>query len=326
MTFNKWTIGSVHLANPLVLAPMAGVTDPAFRQLVKGFGCALVYTEMISDKGLIFANAKTRELLTGPQSERPRAVQLFGSSAESLAEAAQIVEETGEADIIDINFGCPTPKIVKNGSGAALLRDPSQPAKILQKVKDSVSLPVTAKIRLGWDEDRSEEIALRLADAGAAAIAVHGRTREQFYSGRADWEPIARICAKVDVPVIGNGDVRTPQDAKRMLSETGCQGVMVGRAFLGNPWLAREILTYLESGEELPPSAIDERIAFARRHLQLVVEQRGERQGIREMRKHLGWYFRGLPSGARMRERINKLETLAEVENLLSEYQKNGYL
>jgi tRNA-dihydrouridine synthase B len=323
MTSNKWAIGPVQLSNPLVLAPMAGVTDSSFRTLVKGFGCALVYTEMISDKGLIFANAKTRGLMEGPEGERPRAVQLFGSSGKSLVQAAQMVEETGLADLIDLNMGCPTPKIVKGDSGAALLRDPKAAAELLQQVVGAVSLPVTVKIRLGWDEDRSEEIALRFEDAGAAAIAVHGRTREQFYSGKAQWEPIAKIRERVKVPVIGNGDVKTPQDARRMLEETGCHGIMVGRAFMGNPWLSKEILTYLETGKILPPPSPDERLAMALKHLAMVVERKGERQGIREMRKHLCWYLRGLPGGARVREQINRLETRLQVENLLLEYEKN---
>lgn len=323
MTLNKWAIGPVHLSNPLVLAPMAGVTDRSFRALVKGFGCALVYTEMTSDKGLIFANSKTRELMEGPEEERPRAVQLFGSSGETLAKAAQMVGESGLADLIDLNMGCPTPKIVNNGSGSALLRDPKATAELLQQVVRAVSLPVTVKIRLGWNEDRSEEIALRLEDAGAAAIAVHGRTREQFYSGKARWEPIAKIREQVRIPVIGNGDVKTPQDAKQMLEETGCHGIMVGRAFMGNPWLAKEILTYLKTGELLSPPIIRDRLAMARQHLGMVIEEKGEGQGIREMRKHLGWYFRGLPGGARVREQINKLTTRVQVENLLAEYEKN---
>jgi nifR3 family TIM-barrel protein len=300
---------------------MAGVTDTFFRRLVKGFGCALVYTEMISDKGLIFANSKTKELLAGPEEERPRAVQLFGSSPDTLVEAARLVEQTGQADLIDLNFGCPTHKIVRNGAGAALLRDPAAAAEIVRQVVAAVSLPVTAKIRLGWDEDRSAEIALRLEDAGVAAIAVHGRTREQFYSGQAHLEPIARISQLVSVPVIGNGDIRSPQDAKRMLTQTGCQGIMVGRAFLGNPWLAEEILTYLQTGDFLPQPSGRERLALARRHLFQVAECRGE-VGIKQMRKHLGWYVRGLPGGAKLREQINKLETCAQVETALAGYEK----
>lgn len=323
MILNKWAIGPIQLANPLVLAPMAGVTDSSFRTLVKGYGCALVYTEMISDKGLIFANSKTGELMEGPLNERPRAVQLFGSSGESLAQAARMVQDTGMADLIDLNMGCPTPKIVKGGAGSALLRDPQTAAAVLQQVVEAVSLPVTVKIRLGWDEDRSLEIAQRLEDAGAAAIAIHGRTREQFYSGQASWEPIAKIRERVGVPIIGNGDVKTPQDAKRMLQETGCSGVMVGRAFMGNPWLAKEILTYLETGELLPAPSVNQRLAVAQQHLAQVVEEKGESRGIREMRKHLGWYFRGLPGGARVREQINRLTTRSQVEKLLQEYEKN---
>lgn len=323
MILNKWAIGPIQLANPLVLAPMAGVTDSSFRTLVKGYGCALVYTEMISDKGLIFANSKTGELIEGPGEERPRAVQLFGSSGESLAQAAKMVQDTGLADLIDLNMGCPTPKIVKGGAGSALLRDPQTAAAVLQQVVEAISLPVTVKIRLGWDEDRSLEIAQRLEDAGAAAIAIHGRTREQFYSGQASWEPIAKIRERVGVPIIGNGDVKTPQDAKRLLQETGCSGVMVGRAFMGNPWLAKEILTYLETGELLPAPSVNQRLAVAQQHLAQVVEEKGESRGIREMRKHLGWYFRGLPGGARVREQINRLTTKSQVEKLLQEYEKN---
>jgi nifR3 family TIM-barrel protein len=290
---------------------------------VKGYGCVLVYTEMISDKGLIFANSNTKELMGGPGEERPRAVQLFGSSGESLAQAARIVQDSGLADLIDLNMGCPTPKIVKGGAGSALLRDPRAAAVVVEQVVRAVSLPVTVKIRLGWDEDRSLEISQRLEDAGVAAIAIHGRTREQFYSGQASWEPIAKIRERVGVPIIGNGDVETPQDAKRMLQETGCHGIMVGRAFMGKPWLAKEILTYLETGELLPAPSVHQRLAMAQLHLAKAIEEKGESRGIREMRKHLGWYFRGLPGGARVREQINRLTTRAQVEKLLQEYEKN---
>lgn len=320
MQSNKWFIGQIPITNPLVQAPMAGVSDSSFRQLLKNYGTALVYTEMISDKGLLFANPKTRELMEGPEFERPRAVQLFGSTPETLAQAARLVEETGLADLIDLNMGCPTPKIVKNGSGSALLREPKKAAAIVEAVVKNVSLPVTVKIRLGWEEDNSLEVAQRLEDAGAAAITIHGRTREQFYSGKADWEPIARVCQKVQVPVIGNGDIDSPQAAKAILSETGCTGIMVGRAFLGRPWLAQEILTYLETGEELPALQIPERLAVAREHLALVIEAKGEARGVREMRKHLGWYFRGLEDGARVRGQINKLTTREGVETLLATY------
>lgn len=315
-------IGSVALANPVVLAPMAGVTDLPFRLLVKEMGCALVYTEMVSDKGLLYNNEHTLKLLRVDEQERPAAVQIFGSEPEPMAKAAKIVAQAG-ADILDINMGCPTLKIVKNGEGSALMRKPDLAYAILASIVDAVSIPVTVKIRKGWDDASVNAVQIaRLAEkAGVSAIAVHGRTREQFYSGHADWKIIKDVKDSVTVPVIGNGDVRSPFDAAKMRQETGCDGVMIGRGAQGNPWLFRQIVHYLATGEILPGPSVTERIAMALRHLDMLVEYKGEHIGIREMRSHAAWYTKGLPRSAELRLRFNNALTRDHFAAILSECQ-----
>lgn len=299
-------IGGVTIKNRVVSAPMAGVTDRAFRILAREHGCGLVFTEMISDQALLYGSPKTNVLLDCRGENGPIAVQIFGSNQDYMQRAAEIIAGRG-ADIIDINMGCPTPKIVKNGEGSALMKNPGRAAGIVAAVVSQVSCPVTVKLRKGWDEDsvNAVEVALAVVEAGAAAITVHGRTRSQFYSGEADWGIIKKVCGTVNVPVIGNGDIHSPEDAARMLQETGCQAVMIGRAAMGNPWIFSRTLHYLATGELLPGPTPEMRRETAVRHYLLLVETKGEYLANREMRKHLAWYTKGLRGSARLRGKIN---------------------
>ncbi|WP_425059757.1 tRNA-dihydrouridine synthase B [Sporomusa carbonis] len=315
-------IGQIQLKNPVILAPMAGVTDLPFRLLAKEMGCGLVYSEMVSDKGLIYENVHTRKMLAIDERERPVALQIFGSEPDSMAEAARIVARAG-ADIIDINMGCPTPKIVKNGEGAALMKKPELAYRIIATVVEAAGdVPVTVKFRKGWDEQsvNAVDIAKLAERAGAAAVSVHGRTREQFYSGQADWDIIRAVKQAVAIPVTGNGDIRTPQDAKRMLTETGCDGIMIGRGAQGNPWIFRQVARYLATGELLPPPALTERINMLLRHLDMLVEHKGEYIGIREMRSHAAWYTKGLPNSAELRLKFNQALSRDDFIRIMEEY------
>lgn len=316
-------IGKISLANPVVLAPMAGVTDLPFRLLSKEMGCGLVYSEMVSDKGLIYDNAHTKKMLAIDARERPVALQIFGSEPENMAQAAKIVAAAG-ADIIDINMGCPTLKIVKNGEGSALMKKPELAYEIIVAVVAAAGdVPVTVKFRKGWDEKsvNAVEIARCAEKAGAAAVSVHGRTREQFYSGFADWNIIREVKQSVGIPVIGNGDIRTPQDAKRMLTETGCDGIMIGRGAQGNPWIFRQVIHYLATGEILPAPGLDERIDMLLRQLDMLVEHKGEYIGIREMRTHAAWYTKGLPKSAELRLKFNQALSRDDFVRIMENYR-----
>lgn len=312
-------IGSVRLDNPVIAAPMAGVTDRAFRIIARETGCGLVCTEMVSDQALLYGNPKTCGLLDISGETGPISMQIFGSNAAYMAAAAAIVESRG-AWLIDINMGCPTPKIVKNGEGSALMKEPDRAAEIVKAVVERVQAPVTVKMRKGWDESsvNAVELARLVVDAGAAAVTVHGRTRSQFYAGKADWEIIAAVKRAVDVPVIGNGDIRTPQDALSMMEQTGCDGVMIGRAALGNPWVLSQTVRYLETGELLPGPTIQERVKKALKHFELLIKIKGETVAVWEIHKHAAWYMKGLRGAARLREHVNKANSVEEIKNILN--------
>lgn len=318
-------IGSVIIDPPVVLAPMAGVTDQAFRLLCKRYGCGLVCTEMVSDQAIIHGNRHTRAMLTVDDAERPVSIQLFGSNPDLMGEAASIVAAY-RPDLIDINMGCPAPKIVRNGEGAALLRNPDLAVRIAAAVVRAAGpIPVTVKMRTGWDDDSNVavELARRMQDeAGAAAVALHGRTRTQFYSGRADWELIRRTAANLDIPLIGNGDVDSAARALEMFDRTGCAGVMIGQGALGNPWIFRQVAAALagDSVAAAAPPPLAERFAVINEHLEAQVRQCGEVRGIKEMRKHLAWYFKGLPGAVQHRDLVNHQATLAGMQELLRVY------
>ena len=316
----KLRIGNVNLDNNIILAPMAGVSDLPFRLLCREQGAGLVCTEMISAKAISFGNKNTAALMETTPGERPVSLQLFGSDPDIISRMAAYIEEQA-FDILDINMGCPVPKVAGNGEGSALMRDPKCVEEIVKKTARATKKPVTVKIRKGFSEDEVNAVEIaRIAEAsGAAAVAVHGRTREQYYSGKADWDIIRQVKDAVRIPVIGNGDVNSAQRAKQMLEETGCDAVMVGRAARGNPWIFREIRQYLETGEipERPSRGEIRRMML--RHARMQIEYKGEYIGIREMRKHVSWYTAGYPNSAKLRGEINLVESYEELEQLLSE-------
>lgn len=319
-------IGNLEFSVPVFLAPMAGVTDTAYRILAREMGCELVYSEMVSDKGINYRNTHTLEMLHTEPAERPIAMQLFGAEPESVARAAQYVESLGCADILDFNMGCPAPKVVKNHEGSALMKEPQQAFAILSALRKAVRLPVTVKMRLGWDDDSINVLELaRLAEqAGMDAIAVHGRTREQFYRGQADWETIAAVKQAVSIPVIANGDVRTCADLARIFAVTGCDGVMIGRAAQGNPWIFRRFREFLQTGVELPEPSLAERGEIILRHLDMLLQFKGDYIGPREMRKHATWYTKGLPHGAELRNLFNQAETREDFIRIVDKFLLKG--
>lgn len=316
----KLTIGNVTLDNNVILAPMAGVTDLPFRLLCKEQGCGLVCTEMVSAKAILYKNRNTNALLEVKDQERPVSVQLFGSDPDILGRIAHQIED-GPFDIIDLNMGCPVPKVVNNQEGSALMKNPKLVEQILGSMVKAVKKPVTVKFRKGFDEDHvnAVEIAKIAESCGVAAVAVHGRTREQFYSGKADWDIIRKVKEAVKIPVIGNGDIFTPEDAKAMMDQTGCDGVMVARGAKGNPWIFSRINHYLDTGELLPPPGLEEIKRMIIRHGELQMQIKGEVIGMREMRKHMAWYTSGLPHSAAVRNEINQVETLEGLKKLMDE-------
>lgn len=315
-------IGKLKLDTPLALAPMAGITDLPFRLICRRLGCGMTVSEMVSAKGLLYKNVKTTEMLRIDAGERPTAIQLFGSVPEELAEAARIVEASG-ADIIDFNMGCPVPKIVNNGEGSALMKNPKLAHAILAAMVKAVKIPVTVKFRAGWDDNHRNavEIAKAAEAAGVSAVAVHGRTRQQFYEGKADWQIIADVKRAVSVPVFGNGDIFTVADGLKMREETGCDGLMIGRGADGNPWLFRELAAVLAGKVQPMKPTLEERLAQAAEHLKMLIDYKGEYISVKEMRRHISAYLKGMPHAAEFRGRFHKVDTKEQFLELLAEYK-----
>lgn len=318
-----WKIGNIEIKNRVVLAPMAGISNTSYRKIIKEMGAGLIYAEMVSDKAIAFDNKKTFDLLKMDNSERPIAQQIFGSDVESFVIAAKKIEEVMHPDIIDINMGCPVPKIaLRSQAGSALLKDPKKIYDIVSNVVASVSVPVTVKIRSGWDSNsiNAVEVAKEIERAGASAITIHGRTRAQGYSGLADWDIIKKVKESVSIPVIGNGDVNSCYKAKEMLEVTGCDAVMIGRGVLGNPWLIKETVEYLENGTL--PKTIDpvDKINMLKRHFNLLVNDSGEKLALLEIRTHALWYIKGLPGSASIKNEICKSKSAKEIFAILDNY------
>lgn len=316
-----WKIGDVEIPNRVVVAPMAGISNSAFRVTVKEFGAGLVVCEMISDKGLHFKNKKTLEMLHIEEVEHPISLQVFGGQKETLVEAAKFVEANTTADIIDINMGCPVNKIIKAEAGAKWLLDPNKVYEMVSAVSSAVSIPVTVKMRIGWDEEHvfAVENALAAEKAGASAVAMHGRTRTQMYEGKANWDVLRQVNDVLTIPFMGNGDVRTPEDAKRMLEEVGCDAVMIGRAALGNPWMIYRTEHYLRTGELLPEPEPAEKIETAKLHLVRLANLKGEKVATREFRQHAAYYLKGIPRATKTKLAINQTDSPDEIIVLLDE-------
>jgi nifR3 family TIM-barrel protein len=315
-------IGPIEMKNPVVLAPMAGVCNPAFRLIAKEFGAGLVCAEMVSDKAILHGNERTHRMLFVDEREKPLSLQIFGGDKSSLVEAAKVVDKQTNADIIDINMGCPVPKITKCDAGARWLLDPNKIYEMVASVVDAVDKPVTVKMRIGWDEEHvyAIENAQAVERAGGKAVAVHGRTRVQMYEGHANWDIIRQVKEAVKIPVIGNGDVNSPEAAKKMLDETGVDGVMIGRAALGNPWMLYRTIRYLEDGTLPPNPAPRDKVDICLLHLDRLIDIKGEKIAVQEMRKHAAWYLKGLRGAAPVREKINYITTREGLMELLTNY------
>ena len=322
MYLHKFKIGDVELENNLILAPMAGVTNLPFRVICKGFGPGLVCTEMASAKAMFHNDQKTKRLFNTEGEKRPISFQLFGSDEESMEYATKYMNEF--ADIIDINMGCPAPKVVKNGDGSKLLLDLDKAKSIMETVVKSAKVPVTLKIRKGWDKDHivAVEVAKIAEEVGISAITVHGRTRSEYYTGKADWDIIKKVKESVKIPVIGNGDVVDEESAYRMFETTGVDGIMIGRGSFGNPWIFRNIKYYLETGEKLPPPSNEEKLEVIKKHIKLAAEEKGEEVAVKELRKHISWYTKNLKNSSEFRAMMNKIESKDELEKSIEEYFK----
>ena len=320
-----WKIGNIEIQNRVVLAPMAGISNSAYRTIIKDMGCGLIYAEMVSDKAIQYGSKKTIDMLYMTDYERPIAQQIFGSDLESFVTAAKYIYETMHPDILDINMGCPVPKVaLRAQAGSALLKNPEKVYEIVKGVVESVPIPVTVKIRSGWDMNHinAVEIAKIVEKAGAKAIAIHARTRSQGYSGKADWNIIKEVKESVGIPVIGNGDILSCYDAKRMMEETGCDAVMIGRGVLGNPWLIRDCVEYLENGKEPLQVSEQEKFDMTLHHLDLLLATKPEKVAILEMRSHVAWYLKGIPGTSELKNQIFKTKTAEELRTLISEFAK----
>lgn len=318
-------IGNIKMKNEVVLAPMAGVCNSAFRRIIKEMGCGLLYAEMVSDKALVYNNEKTKEMLYMTEEERPIAQQIFGSDKKSFVEAAKMVIKEMSPDIIDINMGCPVPKVaLRAQAGAALLKDPEKVYEIVKSVVEAVDVPVTVKIRSGWDHNsiNAVEIAKVCEKAGASAITVHPRTRSQGYQGLADWSIIKKVKESVNIPVIGNGDIVSAKDAKKMIDQTGCDALMIGRGVLGNPFLIKQVLTHLKTGELIPNQSPKEKIQTCLKHFDYLLQIKPEKIAVLEMRTHGAWYLKGLPNAVAVKKRLYEITTKEEFINTMKEYME----
>jgi nifR3 family TIM-barrel protein len=318
-----WKIGNLKINNRVVFAPMAGISNISYRKIIKEMGAGLIYSEMISNMGIVYNNQKTIDLLKINEEERPIAIQIFGSDIDSFVKAAKYVEENIHPDIIDINVGCPVPKVaLKSQAGSALLKNPEKIYEIVKAVKDNTSTPISVKIRSGWDENHINaiEVGKLVEKAGASLIAIHARTRSQGYSGNADWNIIKKLKENVNIPVIGNGDIKTIEDAKKMLEETKCDAIMIGRASLGNPWFIKECVEYIENGNIIEKPTYEERLNMIKKHFQLLKENTSERQALLEIRTHALWYIKYLPNNKEYKNKLNQIKSEEELYKIIDEY------
>lgn len=321
----KWKIGNIEINNQVVLAPMAGISNSAFRRIAKEMGCGLIYAEMVSDKAIMYENKKTLDMLYMTEKERPIAQQIFGTDVDSFVIAAKYIYENMKPDIIDINMGCPVPKVaVKAQAGSALLKSPKKIYEIIKAVVESVPIPVTVKIRSGWDEKHinAVEIAQLIEKAGASAICIHPRTRNQGYSGKADWSIIKQIKENVQIPVIGNGDIKTSFDAKKMLEETNCDAIMIGRGVLGNPWLLKETVELIDNNKILEKPTSEEKVELCIKHLNYLKETKSEKIVLLEIRNHIGWYFKGLMNANDIKNKVYQCLTIHDIMQVLIDYKE----